>query len=278
MTSEKFCLKWNDFQENIADSFHGLREDLAFSDVTLVCQDDKHIEAHRVILSACSPFFSSLLKRNKHSHPMIYMRGLKSKNLVAIVDFIYHGEANIYQEDLDDFLALAEELQLKGLTGANKNQPIKQNTLPDIKIGKEDSYLQNNMLHHQNSMKNKTVTKQYSQPYSNEQITSIAQNVEYKTDTFENNVPIESSRIVANVDPDNEDLQVKIASMMESVNDGESNKWRCTVCGKTAKLKGDVRRHVESHIGGVTHPCHMCGKISRSSNALIMHFSKYHRL
>ena len=52
---------------------------------------------------------------------MLYMRGIKAKDLEAIVDFIYHGEANIYQEDLDGFLALAEELQLKGLaTSENK--------------------------------------------------------------------------------------------------------------------------------------------------------------
>ena len=95
-----------------------LREDLDFSDVTLVCEEDKQIKAHRVILSAYSPFFSTVLKWTKHSHPMIYMRGLKSKDLVAIVNYIYHGEANIYQEDLDDFLALAEELQLKGLAGS----------------------------------------------------------------------------------------------------------------------------------------------------------------
>ena len=73
MTSnDKFCLKWNDFRENLTDSFNKLREDCEFSDVTLVCEENQQIEAHRVILSACSPFFSSVLKKNKHSHPMIY--------------------------------------------------------------------------------------------------------------------------------------------------------------------------------------------------------------
>ena len=104
-SSEKFCLKWNDFKQNIVSSYHNLREDSDFCDVTLVCEEDQQIEAHRIILTACSPFFSSVLKRNKHSHPMIYMRGLKIKDLVAVLDFIYHGEANIYQEDLDGFLA-----------------------------------------------------------------------------------------------------------------------------------------------------------------------------
>ena len=117
-SSEKFCLKWNDFQHNILGSFQELRGDTDFADVTLVCEEDQQIKAHRIILTACSPFFRNVLKKSKHSHPLIYMRGLKAKDLVAILDFIYLGEANIYQEDLDGFLALAEELQLKGLSGS----------------------------------------------------------------------------------------------------------------------------------------------------------------
>ena len=92
------------------------------SDVTLVCEEDKQIWAHRVIHSACSPYFKSVLEQNKHSHYIIYMRGLKSKDILAIVDFIYHGEAYIYQEDLEGFLALAEELQLDGLTGSTEEK------------------------------------------------------------------------------------------------------------------------------------------------------------
>ena len=70
---------------------------------------------NRVILSSSSPFFQNILRRNKHSHPLIYMRGMKSEDLVAVLDFIYCGETNVYQEGLDSFLAVAEELQLKGL-------------------------------------------------------------------------------------------------------------------------------------------------------------------
>ena len=125
-SSEKFCLKWNDFQQNIVSSYHDLRKDSHFCDVTLVCEEDQQIEAHRIILTACSPFFSTVLKRNKHSHPMIYMRGLKAKDLEAILDFIYHGEANIYQEDLDGFLALAEELQLKGLAHDDTSHSVEE--------------------------------------------------------------------------------------------------------------------------------------------------------
>ena len=114
-SSEKLCLKWNDFQENLNSAFGGLRNDRDLVDVNLVCEDGTQIEAHKVILASSSPFFKEILKKNKHPHPMIYMRGLKSDDLVAIVDFLYFGEAKVNQESLDVFLGLAEELKLKGL-------------------------------------------------------------------------------------------------------------------------------------------------------------------
>ena len=118
---EKVNLKVNNFQDKIVSFHQDMRNDPDFSDVTLVCKDNQQIEAHKVILATWSPFFNSVLKRNKHSHHMVYMTQLKAKNLVAIVDFIYHGEVNIYQDDLDKFLALAEELQLKCLAGFPDN-------------------------------------------------------------------------------------------------------------------------------------------------------------
>ena len=110
--SEKLCLQWNDFQANIKIAFGDFREDNDFADVTLACEDGQQVEAHKVILAASSPFFQKLLGRNKHPRPLIYMRGMKSDDLLAIVDFLYCGEANVYQENLESFLAIAEELQL----------------------------------------------------------------------------------------------------------------------------------------------------------------------
>ena len=100
-------------------AFGVLRNDQDFADVTLACEDGTQIETHKVILASSSPFFMEIFKRNKHPHPMIYMRGLKAEALVAMVDFLYYGEANVNQENLDTFLSLAEELRLKGLTGSS---------------------------------------------------------------------------------------------------------------------------------------------------------------
>ena len=83
--------------------------------MTLACEDDQ-LQAHKVILSACSPFFKTVLRRNRHEHPLLYLKGVKYQELVAVLNFMYHGEVNVAQEELNSFLAIAEELKVKGLT------------------------------------------------------------------------------------------------------------------------------------------------------------------
>ena len=137
--TEKFCLKWNDFQENVNSAFSNMRKDNNFCDVTLACEGGFQLEAHKVILLASSPFFANVLNRNKHTHPYIYMRGLKPDDLEAVVDFLYYGEANIYEENLATFLGIAEELKLKGLEGGETNEGTEEklvmppNTIPKQK-------------------------------------------------------------------------------------------------------------------------------------------------
>jgi len=112
---EKFCLKWNEFESNVSTAFRELRDDKDFFDVTLACEGNQ-LEAHKVILSACSPFFRSVLKRNPHTHPLLYLKGIKYEDVLAVLNFMYHGEVNIAQDELNSFLAVAEDLQVKGLT------------------------------------------------------------------------------------------------------------------------------------------------------------------
>ena len=125
---EKLCLQWNDFNNNALSAFKNLREDIDFADVTLACADGQQVTAHRVVLAASSPFFESLLQRNKHSHPLIYMRGVDFEVLEPIVDFLYRGEANVNQDNLDLFLAITEELQIKGFMGQTGETARKNKT------------------------------------------------------------------------------------------------------------------------------------------------------
>ena len=112
---EKFCLRWNDFETNVSQAFRELREEKDFFDVTLACEDSQ-VSAHKVILSACSPFFRSVLRKNPHAHPLLYLKGVKYQELLSVLNFMYMGEVNVAQEELNSFLAVAEELRVKGLT------------------------------------------------------------------------------------------------------------------------------------------------------------------
>ena len=114
-SGEKIFLKWDDFQENIASSIGVLREDQEFMDVTLVCEDGRQVDAHKVILAASSPFLKSLLGKNDHTHPMIFLRGVKSETLRALVHYVYFGKTSVLDENLEDFLNTGMELQIKGL-------------------------------------------------------------------------------------------------------------------------------------------------------------------
>ena len=252
-SSEKFCLKWNDFQHNIVSSFNELRGNTEFSDVTLVCEENKQIEAHKIILTACSPFFSSVLRKNRHSHPMIYMRGLNARHLISILDFIYHGEANLFQDDLDGFLALAEELELKGLTKYPHEAPNNK---------KEPLPLFQSCLQKEKVQIEQPETKQEVDDFNYQENRSV--------------VSMDTEKYYLSLNTSKENIEEKINSMMEPDREGNS-KWKCTVCGKGARDRTDMGRHIETHIEGVSYPCDQCGKTSRSSMGLANHISKYHR-
>ena len=59
--TNKFRLRWDNFSQSVASSFRRLKEEEDFVDVTLAC-NSKQFTAHKVVLSACSPYFRRLLK------------------------------------------------------------------------------------------------------------------------------------------------------------------------------------------------------------------------
>jgi len=129
-SSEKFCLRWNDFESNISVAFRDLREEKDFFDITLACDDSSQVQAHKVILSACSPWFRNVLRQNPHQHPLLYLKGVKYKELVSVLNFMYQGEVNVAQEELNSFLAVAEDLRVKGLTQNNSSSDSKSKSDP----------------------------------------------------------------------------------------------------------------------------------------------------
>ncbi|KAK0075893.1 hypothetical protein PV325_013639 [Microctonus aethiopoides] len=116
--SSQICLKWNSFLNNIATSFESLWEEEGLVDVTLA-SDGQCLTAHKVILSASSPFFKKVFQTNPCQHPVIILQDVHFSELEALLIFIYKGEVNIEQENLPALLKAAETLQIRGLSGGD---------------------------------------------------------------------------------------------------------------------------------------------------------------
>ncbi|RZF42096.1 hypothetical protein LSTR_LSTR006689 [Laodelphax striatellus] len=117
---QQFFLKWKDFHSNMVSSFRHLRDEKSFTDVTLACEGQT-CNAHRMVLSACSPYFKSLLEENPSKHPIIILKDVPFSHLQSILEFMYAGEVNVSQEQLPAFLKTADRLQVKGLAEPSQN-------------------------------------------------------------------------------------------------------------------------------------------------------------
>jgi BTB/POZ domain len=131
--AQQFCLRWNNYQTNLTCVFDQLLQSESFVDVTLAC-DGNQIKAHKIVLSACSPYFQSLFFDNPCQHPIIIMRDVKWAELKAIVEFMYKGEINVNQDQISPLLAIAEMLQIRGLAEVNSDSASIGSNLADTQI------------------------------------------------------------------------------------------------------------------------------------------------
>ncbi|ODM90410.1 Protein bric-a-brac 2 [Orchesella cincta] len=116
---QQYCLRWNNYQNNLTNVFDQLLQSEAFVDVTLAC-DGHSLKAHKMVLSACSPFFQTLFFDNPCSHPIVILKDINWDELKAVVEFMYRGEINVSQEQLAPLLKVAEMLKIRGLADVSR--------------------------------------------------------------------------------------------------------------------------------------------------------------
>lgn len=119
-TSPHLCLRWNNYQSNLTSVFDQLLQNETFVDVTLAA-DGHAIKAHRMVLSACSPYFQHLFFDNPCQHPIVILKDTRWPELKAIVEYMYRGEISVAQEELTSLLRVAETLKIRGLSELNND-------------------------------------------------------------------------------------------------------------------------------------------------------------
>jgi len=300
---EKFCLKWNEFESNVSTAFRELRDDKDFFDVTLACEGNQ-LEAHKVILSACSPFFRSVLKRNPHTHPLLYLKGIKYEDVLAVLNFMYHGEVNIAQDELNSFLAVAEDLQVKGLT-QNGGTPSSNPKRPAPQPEPPRPPKQQQMRPAPAPARSTYETPEVQQQSTHMEVTEVVGN-NIKTEPQQQVVDLggeEESGVVEYGEEEEyqyggqdyayqDDMHHGLGEAGAAGNDRsillkyverellvEGSLFKCTLCGKSGAQKNNVVNHVENiHFPGTfQYICPVCNKPMITKKALDNHIHRNHK-
>ena len=244
MSSEMFNLTWSDFEQCTSNSFKDLYSQKEFVDVTIVSEDDKEIKAHKVVLGACSSIFKNILVRNPHQHPLIYLSGIRYEELKSMINFMYLGQTEIAQENLESFMNAATRFQVKGLTDQNVPKS------PGAEVSKVD-------------MKNQAYI---AHPLNTSEIIIDDEIIENMNEEGnEGNYYGNSLYVDENVD----------FKPREETLDGE---FKCNHCDYRAKQKCHLKPHIRAKHEGVKFICDMCDYKSSYSHHLNLHKRNKHTM
>ena len=260
--SERFSLKWNDYQSNWNQSLSRLRNDKESADITLISEDKVKFSAHKILLISCSKIFKFILQGNFHTNPLVYLSGVSSINLGLLLDYIYHGEVNIFQEQLDSFLESAQKLEIEGLLGDNTDREQQDTLCQNDKISDfQEQNARNISDHdHQSADENKILAKVVENDIRKRHYNRVS-----------------STTQVARFDVGSmtaEEIEMKKNELYQKTNGA----WSCMACSyKSSFTRSDIRKHVETHLEGLCYTCTMCNKEFRSKDSLNTHKYKIHK-
>ena len=113
---EKYNVLWQDYNDHLRDMLHTMRKFEEFTDVTLICDDQREIHAHKVVLSACSPVLKAILQRKDYGIPIVYLKGINFPEMESILQFMYLGQTTVEQQRITSFLDVAKNLEIKELS------------------------------------------------------------------------------------------------------------------------------------------------------------------
>ena len=297
---DKLCYSLSAFDVNIREYFRKLRKKQKLFDVTLATKDGQHIQAHKIILSSGSDFFSEIFMKSDHSKMLVYLKGISNKGLQQVLDFLYNGEVSIDQENMNDFLETCKELEVKGLydkftktdtQSTEKREMNEHGKNKEKNIGNSEDAICTENIYHLNedlctenisdlkdnmstenidNSKNNIVTKNINNLITDLYSENI---VNLKDDLCTMKIKEGARKEMIQLKTDNNELDFQLDELTLKVQEGV---WQCKVCGKTDSKRARIRTHAEIHIEGISHACHICDKTFSTSKNLSSHISKIH--
>ncbi|CAB4055765.1 unnamed protein product [Lepeophtheirus salmonis] len=269
---EHFSLQWNSFDSNIK-GLSDLYENEELFDVTLI-SGSRQIKAHKVVLSACSPVFRSIIKSAPpQAHPWIYLRGINFHHMELLISFMYYGEVKVIQEELDDFISIAEEFEIKCLNTEKMPTSLSDSPTPSPPRDLPDLSSVDNVSDDLLSISPPTAQiEKYYTPYEMNDL-YIAQNISPdKFETMEtNNKDIKLDKNKKHIRA----LDLEINRYYTKQRTGK--KFQCKKCSYLTPYGNAIRNHVESnHISSKGVVCSLCSKKFKTRLSLHNHCYRVH--
>jgi len=257
MDFTKYSFSLTDFETRRSKVFKHLRDENNLTDVTLVCGGDISIQAHKLVLSSISPVFQNMFQKNPHPHPLIFLKGVDIKDLEAVLDFIYVGEAEIEAEHFASFLETAADLEIEELAEFSTDSSTSAIKLgfiqnKDSESSNEESDENNsieNVLHNTKNENSEIVFDNQIQLFENVQRESFEEEMEYSQDEVKDIEDCKYEYV----------KQTKNASYFKRKSENP-NLFLCDECDFVSNSYSPIERHMleNQHKAG-RYMCKFCG-------------------
>ena len=284
MAVKTLNVSWNNFQNVAKDMFRQLKSDTDFTDVTLVSEDLVHIRAHKVILAASSELFQAILRNTRSPNSLLYLKGVHHNHLEALMTFVYDGEVEVEEKNLEELMRVAMELQVKGLFKENDEEKRKGYS----SMSNDTKNAENNSFETEDSkatMKNivKKVTKEKKTeesslekaikvPKSRSSLTHTHGLSALKVEDKDEEKRKRADGQIAKVDENLVDL-----AALEDIRKDLSGEYSCPCCQFKNRDLYKLRKHITSH-GGAKFTCMWegCTQKYSSTDSRKRHEKKVH--
>ena len=279
MDVEKYNLTWTDFPDHLRALMHDLMVSEDFADVTLVTDDKKKVRAHRHVLSACSPVFKEILQIEKqNNHPFIYLRGIQYSEIEPILQFMYLGEAKLYEERLNEFLSAARDLEIKELYKRVKTNQAHDKTTQKLeedsnfKSEKDDD---NISLEEADNVGSNDSMQQTGKPISRLQCTQCDKTFSGKPGLWLHTKSVhEGVKYPCSQCDFQAKRQLQLTEHIQSKHEGVM--YGCNQCDKQYIKQRDVTRHIKYKHKGIRYACKQCDKLYSDQPKLNRHIQTIH--
>ena len=312
MQQEKLKLNWRTYTDHLRGMLHEMMKSNELTDVTLVCDDKRKFKAHKIVLSACSSVFKSIVNDLPQNSSVIYLKGIKHQEMESILEFMYLGVATFYQERLNEFLNVANNLEIKEISNIvefhDKNVSNEEPEYPENEEATEDVELQTNSESERNASSVKSVKimdpsqikrtsegnfhcdhcerKFTTKSNLTRHIQSIHEGVMYPCNQCDFKGTLKNT-LTLHIKSKHEGVmygcsqcdyeasnQSNLTVHIKSKHEGV--KYACNQCDYQATEKGKLRVHIQSKHEGMKYSCIHCDKQYYDSSTLRRHFNSKH--